>query len=114
MSIKVTRKELQESYIIVNCGYCDSYNIRRYYAGDYYNSGVYGWNWTAYIINYNKGEKRFALVDGYRNHPISDFKNKKDYEIVRKYNKLLENIKDNNIIQLHIDEMMEELNQYRK
>ena len=114
MSIKITRKDLQENYIIVNCAYCDSYNIRRYQDSDFHNYGVYGWNWSAYIINYNNGTRRFALVDGYRSHPKSDFKNNKDYEIVRKYNKLLENVRDEKTIQSYIDKMMEELNQYKK
>ena len=122
MSIKVTRKELKENYVIVNCAYCNSQYLRLPNTPILYNYGVYGWNWNAYIIKYNNGKNIFALVDGYRSQPTSDYKNNKDYEIVRNYNelarKVCEETDDYNIryntIQHLIDKMMEELKQYRK
>lgn len=122
MSFKITRKELKNNYVIVNCAYCDSQYLRLPNTVTFYNCGVYGWNWSAYITPYNNNKRVFALVDGYRSHPSSDYKNNKDYEIVRKYNEKARDVcisnQDYNIrynyIKNLIDEMMSELEQYKK
>ena len=88
MSIRITKKELKENYIVANCSYCDSYYITKTTPIELYNSGVYGWNWNVHPIEYNtpSGKRVIAIVDGYRSKPSSDYKNNKDYEIIAKYN----------------------------
>ena len=122
MSIKVTRKGLKENYVVVHCAYGDSQYLILPNTPILYNYGVCGWNWNAYLIKYNNGKNIFALVDGYRSHPSSDYKNHKDYEIVKKYNekarKVCEEVNDYktryDTIQHLIDEMMEELKPFSK
>ena len=64
----MTKKELQNRYgRIIRVGYCDlQYVCKSYPAFEIgYNSGVYGWNWTAYELRHSDG-RTVAICTGYR------------------------------------------------
>lgn len=78
--MKVTRNELRKDYKnIIELGYCDLYWSLREYKKLGYNSGVYGWNYDVYMIDYDT-----IIVTGYR--PFGNIK--PEYNIIKKYNKL--------------------------
>lgn len=56
---ELTKKALKDGRTYY-CGYCDIEEAVRYLPEIGYNSGVYGWNCTAYACG------RFVLVTGYR------------------------------------------------
>lgn len=58
----MTRKELTNSFSkVLRIGYCDLQDLTAYCKKIGYNSGVYGWNWDAFILNYD-----VAICTGYR------------------------------------------------
>lgn len=69
--------------IATHCRVLDKYCIRFSYCGfsnycgvspDWYNHGVYGWNWDAWSFD------DFVVVDGYRSFPAGiDFPNEKEF-----------------------------------
>ena len=64
----MTKKELKNRYgRIVRVSYCDlQYICKSYPAFEIgYNSGVYGWNWTAYELRHSDG-RAVAVCTGYR------------------------------------------------
>ena len=63
MKFKITRKQLKENYIVINCTHYSNNLLaamQRHAETTCYNSGVYGWNYDAYIFG------RYALIQGYR------------------------------------------------
>ena len=81
MKTQVTRKKLMQYYNCVGVGYCALQNLLNYFSPQYYNSGLYGWNFDAYTFG------DVAIITGYRNVP-----NYADYQIVQKYEKMAENL----------------------
>lgn len=61
MKTKTTRNILKANYSnIYKCGYTELYYIFNGVEPNFYNSGVYGWNYDAYTIN------NIAITTGYR------------------------------------------------
>ena len=89
MSIKVTRKELNETFNCIGCGYCEAQYLLNYENPIFYNCGMYGWNFSGYILRHSITGKTLCLTTGYRNIINNDIV-KNDYEIISKYNKLAE------------------------
>ena len=58
---KITRKEVKRFKNIISIGYCELANLLYFKNPDYYNTGVYGWNYNGYIINYDT-----IIITGYR------------------------------------------------
>ena len=75
MEIKLTRKDVSETYGTKtrSVGYCElqrTLNVleaRGAVTKRGYNSGLYGWNWTAYLIKGTEKREDVILVTGYRN-----------------------------------------------
>ena len=59
--IHVTRKYLKENYICCGVNYCDASYLLHYCSAAFYNSGVYGWNFDAFIFG------DYVITTGYRN-----------------------------------------------
>ena len=59
--IHVTRKYLKENYICCGVSYCDASYLLHYYSAAFYNAGVYGWNFDAFVFG------DYAITTGYRN-----------------------------------------------
>ena len=59
--IHVTRKYLKENYICCGIGYCDASYLLYYYSAAFYNAGVYGWNFDAFVYG------DYVITTGYRN-----------------------------------------------
>lgn len=59
--IHVTRKYLKENYMCCGIGYCDAAYLLHYYSASFYNAGVYGWNFDAFVFG------NFVITTGYRN-----------------------------------------------
>ena len=75
MDIKLTRKDVAETYGTKtrSVGYCELQKTlsvleaRGMVTKLGYNSGLYGWNWTAYLIKGTEKREDVILVTGYRN-----------------------------------------------
>lgn len=75
MEIKLTRKYVAETYGTKtrSVGYCELQRTltvlesRGAVTKLGYNSGIYGWNWTAYLIQGTDKREDVILVTGYRN-----------------------------------------------
>ena len=85
----VTRKELEQSYnTIINLGYSGQSIIKSHQDANYYNGGVYGWNFDAYDF------EGILLVISYRNTPRS--RNSKTglelHNIIKEYEEKARNI----------------------
>ena len=59
--IQTTRKYLKENYICCGIGYCDASYLLYYYSATFYNAGVYGWNFDAFVFG------DYVITTGYRN-----------------------------------------------
>ena len=82
MKTRITRKEIKQLYNhVFKCGYCDLQNICYGLDARYYNAGVYGWNFDAYVI-YSDSES-VAITTGYRNMCGDSI----PYELIEKYDK---------------------------
>ena len=75
MDIRLTRKDVAETYGTKtrSAGYCElqrTLNVleaRGAVTKLGYNSGLYGWNWTAYLIQGTDKREDVIIVTGYRN-----------------------------------------------
>ena len=75
MDIKLTRKDVAETYGTKtrSVGYCElqrTLNVleaRGSVTKLGYNCGIYGWNWTAYLIQGTDKREDVIIVTGYRN-----------------------------------------------
>ena len=82
--IHASSKDLKESYYCLKFSYCGTQDLREeltnkgFYVKELaYNGGVYGWNYTAYLI-LDARMSNYLLIDGYR--PIGmTFKELKEY-----------------------------------
>lgn len=64
MKIKTTKKYINTVWKNVYCaGYCDLQYIMHGVEPTYYNAGIYGWNWDAYV-DYKTNA---VITTGYRN-----------------------------------------------
>ena len=59
--IQTTRKYLKENYICCGIGYCDASYLLYYYSAAFYNAGVHGWNFDAFVFG------DYVITTGYRN-----------------------------------------------
>lgn len=75
--IKTTRKELKESYTLLECGYANLQYLLRYENARYYCTRAEGWAFDAYIFG------DYAIIDGYS--PIGK---PVDRELMRKYDEI--------------------------
>lgn len=75
MDIKLTRKDVAETHGTKtrSVGYCELQRTLTVLEARVavtklgYNSGLYGWNWTAYLIQGTDKREDVILVTGYRN-----------------------------------------------
>lgn len=80
MAIEMTRKQLRNMFKrVFYVGYCDLQYLLSAEMKIGYNAGVYGWNWSAYAINWDT-----AINTGYRNMTGRRI----PYGMVTKYNQL--------------------------
>lgn len=72
---KVTRKWLESNYSCCGVGYCDLQHLLRFQSEDFYTSGVYGWNFDAYVFS------NYCVTTGYRKmiHHV-DVQNVNEYD----------------------------------
>ena len=64
MKIKVSNTMLKNNYFCMfRAGYCDLHNIMQGVEPDFYNAGVYGWNFDAY----ESPDGVAVISTGYRN-----------------------------------------------
>ena len=82
--MKLTRKEVLNSFKCYQVGYCELQYLLRYISADGYTAGVYGWNADIYIFD------NIALVTG--SHP---FGREINHETARKYEQKARKIVDN-------------------
>lgn len=87
MKYKTNDKEIREGYYyIISVGYCDLQRLLNYERPVAYAKGIYGWKYDVYEFpDYGN----VAIVTGY--NPVGAKNTKKDYEIVREYEKKAEN-----------------------
>lgn len=66
MKVRITRKDLKREFVVY---LPEAQNLLTRLVGiaDYYNCGIYGWNWDAWKI------EGIVFVDGYRSFPKCDF-----------------------------------------
>lgn len=86
MKEHITRKKVRESFTAVVL--CDEINSIADLCGippEYYNAGVYGWNWNLYNMD------GVAVVGGYRNYPRCSAR--VDYSYARKIQKHVRSLK---------------------
>lgn len=67
--IKITRKDAKNFCdCVLAIGYCELSALLYSHSPEFYNCGVYGWNWDLYIIDVkiNGRNKRIGICTGYR------------------------------------------------
>ena len=80
MKMKVTNKLLKNNFFnLYRVGYCDLQTIFSGVDADYYNAGVYGWNYDGY----RSPDGRAVITTGYRNMMGERIPS----ELLEKYNK---------------------------
>lgn len=83
MKKKITRNELKRYYnAVIRIGYCDAQHLLYYDDPQFYNHGVYGWNYDVYDFG------NIAICTGY--NPLGNIK--PSYEIIRKYEDMAKSI----------------------
>lgn len=106
MSIRVNRRDF-EGKIILGRGYCNKiYNFIHYdlnnRSDNFYNDGVYGWNFSIEEMNISFGDLKqlVYIVNGYRNIPYRagwvDYDRIDNYfnRIIKNFNKKTDNYCD--------------------
>lgn len=78
MTMKATRAFIRNRYTTLYCGYCDLHYLLNLFDAEYYNEGIYGWNWNGYTFGH------YCIVTGYRNLTGTRI----NFNLVDKYNKL--------------------------
>ena len=101
--IQTTSKYLKENYICCGIGYCDASYLLYYYNATFYNSGVYGWNFDAFVFG------TYVITTGYRNmiHDIPV-----DYKLLKELNEKARILIDNN--KMHYTETKEQIDRLLK
>ena len=97
--IHAKNKELKESYYCLKFDYCDSQDLRHELESKgfhvkklCYNYGVYGWNYTAYLV-LDKRVANYLIIDGYRPIGMTFERLKKD--LIGYFNEVPECVKSN-------------------
>jgi hypothetical protein len=65
MKTKITKKQINDSGMSF---IGDIQTLLQYQKPQYFNCGVYGWNWDCYTF-YTTGHKVYFVLNGYRNFP---------------------------------------------
>ena len=105
MKKETTRKAIEERYgRVFKCGYCDIQNIFCLENPEFYNAGVYGWNFDVYT------EKNIAICTGYRNMVGKLI----PYELIEKYDAIAREIRNNRALRyaLWVDALEENKNNF--
>lgn len=102
MKTKITKKLVNESGISF---VGDIQTLLHYQRPQFYNCGVYGWNWNAYVF-YTTGYKTYFVLEGYRNFPSNRVY--PDYDFVRGYEEQARAIQKD--FSLSYDEKKEKIN----
>lgn len=85
MKFKTTKRAMRNGYHrIVSIGYCGAQHLLNYESPIAYNAGVYGWACDYYDID------GVLISTGYS--PLAEKNMKRDYSIVRRYDKDAEKI----------------------
>jgi hypothetical protein len=77
MKAKITKKQINDSGMSF---IGDIQTLLLYQRPQYYNCGVYGWNWDCYVF-YTTSYKTYFVLNGYRNFPSNSIY--KDLDFVR-------------------------------
>lgn len=109
MSCKTTRKNIAESCYCASAGYCELQHLFRHKSPVYYTSGVYGWNFDAYVFDMHG--VRVAITTGYRG-TISNCKNNLTYGLAREYEAKAREILKNSWHEESIKKLDELINEF--
>lgn len=86
MKLHATIKEIREgSSKLLSVGYCDMQHLLQYESPIAYSSGVYGWNFDAYLVN------GITICTGYRGMP-KNYRMADNWRLVREYEKKAEKV----------------------
>ena len=77
MKANVTRRWLRTNYYCCGVGYCELQHLLYYIPARFYTSGVYGWNFDAYIVTVDDVD--YCITTGYRG-TIREFEAKKVHQ----------------------------------
>lgn len=113
MKVKVSKKEVKESYRNIIClGYCTIQHLLYYKDADYYSCGVYGWS-----CDYYKIDNKTIISTGYSpignirvDYELSDKYDKKAREIIHNHSLSYEQAKNkvNKLLEKYIQEVLQE------
>ena len=90
MKVSTTRKRISDNYNCIAIGYCNIQNLLQWEHASFYTSGVYGWNFDAYVFTLKNG-REICVTTGYRGM-IDNCKNNYSFELSREYDKQAETI----------------------
>lgn len=83
MKFKTTSKQLKERFRkVIRLGYCQAQRLFPERMAQFYNAGVYGWNYDGIVVD------NVLIVTGYRNL----FGIMPDYELVKEYEEKAEKL----------------------
>ena len=86
-NVEVTRKWIASNYTCCGAGYCSLQYLLWFQSRDFYTTGVYGWNFDAYVFG------NYCITTGYRNMICHvEAKNVNEYD-----NKASEILKDSSL-----------------
>ena len=90
MKKHTTRKEIKNRFNkIYSVGYCGIAHLLTGLEADFYNSGVFGWNWDGFVVAHDT-----VIITGYRNAPGKTI----PYELTEKYNQAAAELKKQNFM----------------
>lgn len=90
MTQQATRNKIRRYYKnIINVGYANLANLFNYDEADYYNHGIYGWNWDAYELDWNT-----CIITGDKNTLGEDI-NHEYTQIINKNKHLVKHLSTN-------------------
>lgn len=87
MKREMTRKEASKHYKVWKVGYADLQRLLGYEEANFYNHGIYGWNWDGYRVP----EMGILITTGYRNQPKGEYI---PYEVCRAYEELADEVRN--------------------
>lgn len=106
MKSKISKKAVNESGMSF---VGDIQTLLHYQKAQYYNCGVYGWNWDCYVF-YTTSYKTYFILNGYRNFPSNRVY--KDYDFVKEYEEKAREIQKD--FSLNYEEQKEKINSLLK
>lgn len=102
IKLKTSKKIMREGYYrIISIGYCDAQYLLKYENPIAYSAGVYGWCCDYYDID------GVLISTGYS--PLSDKNVRKDYNLVREYDKLASVTEGADVVKKMLRDMVKEL-----